>query len=383
MASHGVARPATVIPRTKQEKESEQKEITKYKELENTIRVKAAEHLYTSNLLDLTSKLLKKNPEYYTLWNIRRRILILGLFSNLQTSSQFIESSKQSLNITLASEAISSKHNEEKKNHVFDLISADLRFLVPIMLRFPKCYWLWNYRLWLLEQANERLDLRISRDLWNSELNLVGKMLVKDSRNFHGWGYRREVISQLESSRLDGKSMVETEFEYTTKMIHALNGLSNFSAWHRRSKLIPQLLMKRNSDSTARRQFLDDEFELIISAIYTDSYPYQQSAWFYYQFLMTIITEPGGCQVVLDFTVDDRCKYVRRQLDVLKEMLDGAEDCKWIYNAAIDYSFALCLLENRTLQPEERMDCLTWLNELKKLDPYRKGRWSDLEKRVV
>ncbi|RKF81316.1 Geranylgeranyl transferase type-2 subunit alpha [Golovinomyces cichoracearum] len=383
MASHGVARPATVIPRTKQEKDSEQKEITEYKELENSIRVKAAEHLYTSDLLDLTSKLLKKNPEYYTLWNIRRRILILGLFSNLQTSSQFIESSKQSLISTLASEATSSEHNEEKKNHVFDLISADLRFLVPIMLRFPKCYWLWNYRLWLLEQANERLDLKISRDLWHSELNLVGKMLVKDSRNFHGWGYRREVISQLESSRLDGKSMVETEFEYTTKMIHALNGLSNFSAWHRRSKLIPQLLIKRNSDSAARRQFLDDEFELIISAIYTDSYPYQQSAWFYYQFLMTIITEPSGCQVVLDFTVDDRCKYVRRQLDVLKEMLDGAEDCKWIYNAAIDYIFALCLLENRILQPEERMDCLMWLNELKKLDPYRKGRWGDLEKRVV
>lgn len=309
--------------------------------------------------------------------------MILGLFSNLQTSSQFIESSKQSLISTLASEATSSEHNEEKKNHVFDLISADLRFLVPIMLRFPKCYWLWNYRLWLLEQANERLDLKISRDLWHSELNLVGKMLVKDSRNFHGWGYRREVISQLESSRLDGKSMVETEFEYTTKMIHALNGLSNFSAWHRRSKLIPQLLIKRNSDSAARRQFLDDEFELIISAIYTDSYPYQQSAWFYYQFLMTIITEPSGCQVVLDFTVDDRCKYVRRQLDVLKEMLDGAEDCKWIYNAAIDYIFALCLLENRILQPEERMDCLMWLNELKKLDPYRKGRWGDLEKRVV
>ncbi|TQS37953.1 hypothetical protein Golomagni_01554 [Golovinomyces magnicellulatus] len=251
------------------------------------------------------------------------------------------------------------------------------------MLRFPKCYWLWNYRLWLLEQANERLDFKISRDLWNRELSLVGKMLVKDSRNFHGWGYRRKVISQLESSRLNGNSLVESEFEYTTKMIHAPNGLSNFSAWHRRSKLIPQLLMKRNSDSAARRQFLDDEFELIISAIYTDSYPYQQSAWFYYQFLMTVITEPGCCQVVLDFTVDDRCGYVRKQLDVLKEMLDGAEDCKWIYNAAIDYTFTLCSLEKRPFQPEERLDCLMWLNELKKLDPYRIGRWSDLEKRVL
>lgn len=86
----------------------------------------------------------------------------------------------------------------------------------------------------------------------------MGKMLVKDSRNFHGWGYRRKVVAELESSKLDGQSMAETEFEYTTRMIHGDKGLSNFSAWHRRSKLIPRLLDERNADDTARRQFLDD-----------------------------------------------------------------------------------------------------------------------------
>lgn len=125
-------------------------------------------------------------------------------------------------------------------------------------MKFPKCYWLWNYRVWLLEQANQRLDVDIARELWNRELILVGKMLVKDSRNFHGWGYRRKVVSELESSKLHGKSMVEAEFEYTTKMIHGDKGLSNFSAWHRRSKLIPRLLDERNADNNTRRKFLDD-----------------------------------------------------------------------------------------------------------------------------
>ena len=83
-------------------------------------------------------------------------------------------------------------------------------------------------------------------------------MLTKDSRNFHGWGYRRKVISELESPKLNGKSMVESEFKYTTKMINAPNGLSNFSAWHNRSKLIPRLLDERDADDAARRQFLDD-----------------------------------------------------------------------------------------------------------------------------
>jgi geranylgeranyl transferase type-2 subunit alpha len=126
------------------------------------------------------------------------------------------------------------------------------------MIKYPKCYWIWNYRLWLLQQANERLEPDVARELWNRELVLVGKMLVRDSRNFHGWGYRRIVVSELESAKLNGKSMVESEFEYTTKVIHGDKGLSNFSAWHRRSKLIPRLLDERNADDATRRQFLDD-----------------------------------------------------------------------------------------------------------------------------
>lgn len=126
------------------------------------------------------------------------------------------------------------------------------------MIQYPKCYWLWNYRVWLLEEANKRLEPDVARHLWKRELGLVGKMLAKDSRNFHGWGYRRKVVSELESAELNGKSLVEPEFEYTTKMIHGPNGLSNFSAWHRRSKLIPRLLNEREADDATRQKFLDD-----------------------------------------------------------------------------------------------------------------------------
>jgi geranylgeranyl transferase type-2 subunit alpha len=265
------------------------------------------------------------------------------------------------------------------------------------MMKYPKCYWLWNYRLWLLQEANERLEPDIARELWNRELILVGKMLVKDSRNFHGWGYRRKVVSELESPKLGGRSMVESEFEYTTKMIHGDKGLSNFSAWHRRSKLIPRLLDERNASDATRRQFLDDgnlsissqwpaanqppEFELIISAMYTDSYPYQQSAWFYYQFLMTTLTDyVGHGTITPNFTPEERAEYVTRQLVILKDMLDGAEDCKWIYNALIDYTMALCRMEERMPDLDEKQDCATWLAELRKLDPDRSGRWHDLEK---
>ncbi|KAF8856427.1 geranylgeranyl transferas-like protein type II alpha subunit [Acephala macrosclerotiorum] len=400
MATHNVARPETIVPRTEQERIEEEREIKQYRELEDLIKAKIAERQYTVEVLELTSKILKKNPEYYTIWNVRRRLLIYGLFSkysdssSLSTESQSISptdipttfSEKLSFSSSISSEVSSTTpQNPAPQNHgrngtTLEIIKADLDFLFPLMLKYPKCYWLWNYRVWLLEEGNKRLEADVARELWMRELGLVGKMLVKDSRNFHGWGYRRKVVSELESLKLNGKSMVESEFEYTTKMIHGDKGLSNFSAWHRRSKLIPRLLDERNADAATRRKFLDDEFDLIVSAMYTDSYPYAQSAWFYYQFLMTTLTDyVGHATITPNFTPIDRSEYVIRQLAILKDMLDGAEDCKWIYNALIEYTMALCQIEERDPDRDEKQDCQAWLAELRKLDPLRSGRWDDLD----
>lgn len=123
-------------------------------------------------------------------------------------------------------------------------------------MEFPKCYWIWKYRSWLLQQANDRLEPLITRHIWEEELGLDTKMLTKDRRNFHAWNYRRNVVKQLESEALNGKSMVESEFGFTRKMIEM--DLSNFSAWHNRSKLIPRLLQERGADDAARRKFFDD-----------------------------------------------------------------------------------------------------------------------------
>ena len=90
--------------------------------------------------------------------------------------------------------------------------------------------------------------------MWREELALVEKMLGRDSRNFLGWGYRRLVVENLE--RLSGSSMAEAEFKYTTKMIES--NLSNFSAWHNRSKLLIRLMEEQQGDDTRRKQMLDD-----------------------------------------------------------------------------------------------------------------------------
>ena len=188
----------------------------------------------------MTTRLLETNPEYYTLWNYRR-LLLRSFFQETKQSASRLEDHSTNYEI------------------VQQYITDDLGFLLPLLRKFPKCYWIWNYRLWLLAEATRLLPSSTVYELWQRELSLVGKMLTLDSRNFHGWGYRRQVVSALEgqSSAMGSTtiSMNEDEFAYTTRMIES--NLSNFSAWHRRSKLIPRLLDERNASHAERREFLD------------------------------------------------------------------------------------------------------------------------------
>jgi len=96
---------------------------------------------------------------------------------------------------------------------------------------------------------------------------------------------------------------------------------------------------------------------------------------------MTTVIEPvGHTTITTNFTPRDRIEYVLGQLISLKDMLDGAEDCKWIYNALLEYTLAICQMEEREPHGEEKQDCISWLAELRKLDPLRSGRWDDLGK---
>ena len=198
------------------------------------VKVEAKE--FTPELLQKTAELLKKNPEYYTVWNHRRRIFNYE-FDNIHNST-----------------ASGELEEHQRISQTLDLLHLDLQFLVPLLLKFPKCYWIWNHRLWLLERASVLLPRDNSLALWAEELGLVGKMLNRDSRNFHGWGYRRTVVDNIE--RLKSTSMAKDEFDYTTKMI-GIN-LSNFSAWHNRSKLILRILDEQSASNEERKQMLDD-----------------------------------------------------------------------------------------------------------------------------
>ena len=267
-----------------------------------------------------------------------------------------------------------------------ELLQGDLQLTFVLLRKFPKCYWIWNHRDWLLQKAESLLGPDSARKLWAGELQLVNKMLHADSRNFHAWGYRRIVVSKIErlgSSTTDptdtSSSLAQPEFDYTTKMIKT--NLSNFSAWHNRGQLIPRILSERNADAKARRAFLASELELICEAINTD--PFDQSIWFYHQYLMSTICPscPSDKLIVQDLTNGERQKYYEKEMEYIKEILEDEADCKWIYEGLLGLAEAYLEVDAGTGAVTTK-DMRAWLAELKRLDALRRGRWEDVERRL-
>ncbi|KAI2625388.1 protein prenylyltransferase [Hypomontagnella submonticulosa] len=404
MDSHGAARTSRTA-RTEEQYKQDLDKIAKYRELEDSIRAQAQANNYDSALFNLTSKLLRLNPEYYTIWNIRRRCLISGLLSGPSDGSSPSKASQNtSPNGTTNQSSDSSSHlssdptppdrdsptagksgtiADSKAEHDEDgdanVLRSELAFIIPLLLQFPKCYWIWKYRRWLLEEATTRLSATAARGIWEAELALASKMLTKDRRNFHAWGYRRYVVTALESPSLNGKSMVEDEFAYTTEKVHG--DLSNFSAWHNRSQLISRLLDERGADDAARKAFLDEELALVGEALNVG--PEDQSLWYYHQYLMSqIVNFAGRPTIVPALTVAERAAYVKREIDQIKDLLEDYDDIKWIYEALLEYTIALKGLAEHGGKGIQIEDPIKWLAKVRSLDPMRAGRWDDVEKQL-
>merc|ERR1712137_199689 len=79
-----------------------------------------------------------------------------------------------------------------------NLLQGDVQLTFALLRKFPKCYWIWNHRNWILRKGEALMGAEAAYKLWSGELQLINKMLHADSRNFHAWGYRRIVVSQIE-----------------------------------------------------------------------------------------------------------------------------------------------------------------------------------------
>lgn len=214
--------------------------------------------------LELTTTVLDVAPELYSIWNYRRRVLLTHL-KDLQNTKD-----DKNANLKL----------------IVELLVKELKYTQTLLKQYPKSYWLWNHRSWAMSGMNENAP-------WDRELLLVSKMLDMDARNFHGWDYRRYVVSKIMNLAKNKKLIKDnenllllsinprSELDYTS--IKIKQNFSNYSAWHYRSRLLATILFTEGK--TAASPLYLSDLDWILEAIST--LPSDQSPWLYLEFLLS------------------------------------------------------------------------------------------------
>lgn len=167
--------------------------------------------------------------------------------------------------------------NVESRTSLFD---NELSLTAKCLLKSPKSYATWHHRSWVMSH-HPRPD-------WKSELDLCNRALKADDRNFHCWDYRRFVVKNAGTSCSD-------ELNFTSNVLE--ENFSNYSAWHYRSGLVgaddeistvatpvsppPNLGIYRKDEKSKLHL---EELDLVHNAIFTD--PKDQGPWFYYWWLL-------------------------------------------------------------------------------------------------
>ena len=268
---HGRKRlPKGVAPNEK-EVLKKQAKMKAYKKLAAVLLAKRGKKDTSLKTLELTSKMVVVNPDFYTIWGYRREILAHH-FNNFQPTPPTTNEDGDKDN--------KSQITQEDLNKMY--LKESMLTETALSKRNPKSYYAWHHRKWVLSNGGiTNLE---------KELQLTAQFLERDERNFHCWNYRRCVLSKL--NNLSKDEICNKEVQFTDTLIQ--RNFSNYSAWHERSKTL-KLTMEE----------IKNELKTVDTAIFTE--PDDQTAWIYHRWLITqaidlFVVDDSSNEQLLDFT---------------------------------------------------------------------------------
>ena len=294
---HGRKREPKDVKHSAARVEAKRRKAKLYAQLSRECFSRRREKRYDEETLALCEKLLEMNCELYTLWNHRKEYLepVLG-----------------------------GGESEADSGRVKSAGQKELRLIESCLQKNPKSYCCWQHRRWVVSLLHARGAANLDH-----EIALCQLLLSVDERNFHCWSYRRFVV-KLSQRDLDA------ELDFTTDKIS--QNFSNYSSWHYRSALLPEVHKVTtlsdlvasppgDAEANAKRVLplhaLDQEFDLVKEAFFTE--PEDQSAWLYHAWLLSHLLENRGAAFD-DSTVATR---LGREVATCGDILAMEPEAKW------------------------------------------------------
>ncbi|KAF1795045.1 hypothetical protein JG687_00009759 [Phytophthora cactorum] len=303
--------------KTDAERQEELSKVRMYHEVAGKVLDMKRQQLYEPSVLPLTSHLLLLNPEFHVVWSYRRQTIDALAQKAENTEAEMLEMAKTELKLTL-----------------------------DALHRNPKSYSAWFQRKWIIDRGLGDLKL---------EIGLCDKLLNLDERNFHCWNYRRHVC------KLAGVSEAE-QLAFTTQKIE--QNFSNYSALHQRSITLPEPL-------TA--DVLFDEIELVQQAVFTE--PDDQSAWFYYRWLLASMVE------LVESSAEDAAGFLKSQVQWLEELLEMETEAKWVVVTLADLHCRLGAITDVSGWEGAKKQSVELYDRAIALDPDHRRYYEDMKKK--
>ncbi|CAM9597079.1 unnamed protein product [Discosporangium mesarthrocarpum] len=297
------------LPQTKEEKDAVKAKISNYEKVIGAVIHKRNSDQVDSELKGLVGKVLRLQPDYYSMWNYRRETILEEVRSQCYAS----------LGVSLKLKMLGDGEGLSNPEAVGAVYKEELRLTVDCFKRSPKSYPAWHHRKWALGRW---MVLPEGREMLNGELDLCKQFLELDGRNFHCWAYRMWVARET-------GLRATSEFEFTTEKI--MQNFSNYSAFHYRSKLLLRMVLEEGRD---RWELLDEELDITHQAMFTE--PADQSVWWYHHFLLSWARKDGkdGMESFsmgntgASEDVDHYHSVLRSEVSVLQELIEVEGRCK-------------------------------------------------------
>jgi geranylgeranyl transferase type-2 subunit alpha len=139
-------------PPSAQELEADQQKSAAYSKLVGILQTLKSNGDRSEQTLELSGQMLRKNPDYYSLWNFRREILI-----------------SNNANIGLAIK-MDTKINSEGG---MTIAEKELRLSQEAIIKNPKSYGAWYHRVWIIDRFEVDISSEIGEKLLCYELRIT------------------------------------------------------------------------------------------------------------------------------------------------------------------------------------------------------------------